>query len=365
MRKIIPFSLRPKHFHVFYEFQGFSNDIILVILENCSPHALIQIFMTSKPLNAIILAHPRLWDVVLVNIARGGCPRVPALPTVTASGNYTHRAYIQFIFGGGECSQPQCETVNVANPSHPLVGQPFDFLFRFRSCSKSCKSSIDANLIRQDLIHKYDNADWGKWLPRDLSGDSEPVFFYSELDVADAQAEREQAQIVDSGEVRYDANFPIRSRRQLDQECRRRAHSRDAIQQNAKSLRKWQKLYLAEHQRVNSLNTEFVKKMAVTVSKKASGIQRTPTMSRLLFAFNRDLELLTLTVWTQNRAAILVELESMSQGAFPSEVQLRPEDKIPCPLCSNCRLHRLDSLGAHVIAKCVMRPSVRPKGKAL
>ncbi|KAJ7651096.1 hypothetical protein FB45DRAFT_889627 [Roridomyces roridus] len=231
---------------------------------------------------------------------------------------------------------------------------------------------LEAEWIIHDISRKRDNADWGKWLPRELSDDSEPFFCYSLMDVEDAKAEREQAESVDSGEVRYDAEFPIRSGKELNKECRRRARSRKAIQENAASLLDWQKLYLAEHQRVSRLNADFIKKKIS--KKKASRIKRTPTMCRLLFAFNRDLEPLTWTggifpqipvrppnipsVRVQNREAILAESVSvlMSKPApNPAEVHLHPNDKIICPHCSS--RHRVKDLGSHIVVK---HPGIDP-----
>ncbi|KAJ7651080.1 hypothetical protein FB45DRAFT_889579 [Roridomyces roridus] len=367
MRKFFPFSRRRSEF---YEFHGFSNDIILVVFEQCSPRDLLHLSMTCKHFQELIRAHQFLWEVALVNVSGGGCPRVPALPKVTAKGNYTHEAYAQFIFGGGICSRPSCNKNTNTNPFHPLVGQPYDFLFRFRACSSRCKKQIEDNGVIQDVTRKRDNAEWGNWLPRELSDDSEPFYMYARKAVEEAEEERRQAEIVDSGEVRFEAKFPIRSGIDLDKERKRRARSHDAIQQNATLLLKWQKLYLSERERVSRLNSDFVQKMASSVNKKATGIKRTPTMGRLLDAFNRDLAPLTFTIWRQNRTAILEELESISQGAFPAGVTIHRHEKVRCPHClGSGRRFKAQILAIHIIDKhpgidpSTLGPAVVPKGK--
>ncbi|KAF7335550.1 hypothetical protein MVEN_02208900 [Mycena venus] len=89
--------------------------------------------------------------------------------------------------------------------------------------------------------------------------------------------------------------------------------------------------------------------MSAVEDKKLQGILRCPTMARILAAFNRDLALLTHTVWMDNRIAILMELKYMMDRILPEETLGRRNDKVRCSYCP--RLNKAKGMSDHVVDK--------------
>ncbi|KAJ7505704.1 hypothetical protein B0H11DRAFT_1975738 [Mycena galericulata] len=325
----------------FFIFNQFPKDIGLAILEHCSPFDLIQLEKTSRFLRSFIRAHQHLWVAAQVNVSRNKCHRVPALPAVEASGNYSQTAYARRIFAGGKCSWCAKWT--------PLL--PFNFTFRFRACSPACKAllSSDASIF-VDKARKYENFSWGNWLPRveERIANEAPFYAYSKKAIKDAERERHQSVGIDAGNsFRDPRGYPARSVQRLNQECERRARSRDVIHKNASALDKWRAAYISERESVSRANFQFLKRLSSHENKKVQGIIRCPTVARIFFAFNRDLAMITSTVWIHNKAAILAELKYMREGVTPAGMVLRPNDKMRCAYCP--RLIKVKGMGDHVV----------------
>ncbi|KAJ7776140.1 hypothetical protein B0H16DRAFT_1879551 [Mycena metata] len=317
------------------------------IMEHCSPLDLVNISRTSRFLRSFIHTHSHLWSIAQTNMARGDdCPGVPVLPVVEASGNYTHSAYACFLFEGGSCSL--C--------SEWTEEPPIDFAFRTRICSsKKCKKR-KAELVWVDNDRKYENFHWGKWLPRRVVGDpglpnGETTYSYSFPAIENAESEREYAVSLDAGFGNFeeDSNFVRRTVEELNEECDRRERSRPALLENASKLEAWHLLYNAEHERVLHQNLEILRSYAVVEKRKFQGIMRCPTISAIFHAFNRDLNLITHTVWIHNRDRVLAELKAMTNGALPPGAITQHNDKIRCTHCS--RLLRGSSMKDHLVDK--------------
>ncbi|KAJ7932048.1 hypothetical protein B0H13DRAFT_1956427 [Mycena leptocephala] len=300
-----------------FVFNKFPMDIGLAILEHCSPSDLVQLEIVSKGLRAFIRSNMHLWTAALGNVSRGECPGVPSLPVVEASGNYSQSAYALFIFGGGSCSW--C--------SKWTELQPFQWIFRFRACS------VSQRLLS---LGQYDDHSWGKWLPRMMriqqSGDI--IHVYSTRATKYATRELEQAFGVDRGNSRRDPlGFPCRTVAQLKEECAKRERSRPALHRNGLQLEEWQKRYVQQKSIVFCENFEFIKCVSAVENKKHQGILRCPTMARIFAAFNRDLALITETVWRENLPIIRAEFKYMVNGVLPDGMVGRRNDKVRCSYC--------------------------------
>ncbi|KAJ7932130.1 hypothetical protein B0H13DRAFT_1956626 [Mycena leptocephala] len=326
-----------------FVFNKFPMDIGLAILEHCSPSDLVQLEIVSKGLRAFIRSNMHLWTAALGNVSRGECPGVPSLPVVEASGNYSQSAYALFIFGGGSCSW--C--------SKWTELQPFQWIFRFRACSSPCKDLLisDVNLYF-DTTKQYDDHSWGKWLPRMMriqqSGDI--IHVYSTRATKYATRELEQAFGVDRGNSRRDPlGFPCRTVAQLKEECAKRERSRPALHRNGLQLEEWQKRYVQQKSIVFCENFEFIKRVSAVENKKHQGILRCPTMARIFAAFNRDLALITETVWRENLPIIRAEFKYMLNGVLPDGMVGRRNDKVRCSYCP--RLIKVKGMADHVVDK--------------
>ncbi|KAJ7472112.1 hypothetical protein FB451DRAFT_1559262 [Mycena latifolia] len=341
----------------FFVFNRFPKDVGLAILEHCSPFDLTQLSLTSRFFHSFILVHKHLWTAAQSNLARGKCPCLPPPPAVDATGNYSQSAYAFWLFGGGTCTF--CETWTDSQLLH--------FLFRFRSCSVTCKSLLfsDASLY-VDKAKKYDNSSWGKWLPRVKNNvNGVPVNVYSNRAIKYAGREWQQARDIDAGNSRRDPQgIPWRTVNLLRSEYVLRARSREALTQNASDLDAWKKAYLAEQALVTQANFAFFKIMANVEDRKVQAVMRTPTAARLALAFNRDLSLVTHTVWVHHRQLILTELKYMREGVLPRGVNAQPNDKIRCSYCP--RLIKVKGIADHLIDKHKDQnsdtiPGVRPR----
>ncbi|KAJ6553500.1 hypothetical protein DFH09DRAFT_1366143, partial [Mycena vulgaris] len=205
------FPTSDSHAQSFSVFNRFPTDIALVILEFCSPFDLAQLGLASRTLRAFVTAHRHLWVAAQEKLARGDCPKLPALPAVKSSGNYSQWAYASWLFGGGPCTW--C--------SKWTESQPINFVFSFRACSSTCTSLLfgETNFY-VDKAKKYDDFFWGKWLPRleRKLPNGEAIQVYVLRATKDAESERQQAIRVDSGNSHRDPKeFPRRTGKQLDE----------------------------------------------------------------------------------------------------------------------------------------------------
>ncbi|KAJ7641684.1 hypothetical protein FB45DRAFT_900766, partial [Roridomyces roridus] len=313
-------------------------DIGFHIFSFCGPFDLAKLSCTSKSLRAFIQTN-RLWESSYGNMSRGNCSRLPPPPVVEASRNYSPSAYAFWLLGGGLCTR--CSAWTDSQPCH--------FLFRFRACSAECRGMLlHGNSMWHDKRHKYTTLSWGNWLPRESCTlpNGGTVYRYSRRAIKDAENEREQALVVDRGE-------------QLDAECALRALDRSKISQvvvcldvllpklnapqNAKALESWQIAYLVEKAVVKSANLSFMKSMCMAENKKVQGVLRCPAALSVFDAFNRDLELITTTVWAQIRRLTLAQLEWMKAGVLPPNMPARPGDRIRCEQCNELRADGVSS----------------------
>ncbi|KAJ7671332.1 hypothetical protein DFH06DRAFT_1468093 [Mycena polygramma] len=342
--KSSPFPTSDAYSVPFLVFNRFPKDIGLEILAHCSPFDLAQLGMASKTLRGLIWTHGSLWIAAQGNVS-GEKTTLPPLPVVTASGNYSQSAYALFIFGGGS-GVPNGRTFSLVTGS--FVSERVRELAR-RSSDREIQRDISFFF---DITKKYDNFSWGKWLPRVTCTmpSGEKVHSYSTRDRKHATREREQAIAVERGNRRTDPlGFPCRNVAQLEQECIKREQSRPALQQNALDLEAWKKEYVQAKAVVSRKNFEFIKKYSTLENRKFQGIMRCPTTARIFTAFNRDLDLVTHSVWIDNRAIILAELKAMLNGVLPEGTTGQKNDKLRCSYCP--RLIAVKGMADHIVDK--------------
>ncbi|KAK6996770.1 hypothetical protein R3P38DRAFT_2565269 [Favolaschia claudopus] len=300
--------------------------------------------MVSSFLRRLIRDHePHCYKTAYGYIARGWCQSVPPPPVIDAGGNYSHRAYATFLFGGGPCTWCSKHTDEV----------PCSWLFCFRACSTACNKQLfsEANMF-SDKNKQYDGHPFGKWLPRITQSlvPGESIFTYSSRAIKRANREQQQSYRVAGGRtVLKDLEFPRRNVEQLNEEYSKRARARPVLLQHGLEVERWQKPYLQERNAIAEVNSKYIKLLCQVEHKKLQGIMRCPTMAKLFNAFNRDLELITFTVWAQNRNIILTELKVMTHGILPAGTLARHNDKIRCSYCA--RLIAVQGMADHVVDK--------------
>ncbi|KAJ7470905.1 hypothetical protein FB451DRAFT_1399651 [Mycena latifolia] len=350
--KSIHFPSSDTHAQPFFAFNHLPTDVVLAVLEHCSPFDLVQLGLASRAFRAVIAAYGLLWVQSQLNLSLGTCPRVPPLPAIEANGNFSQSAYASWLFGGGSCTW--CSKWTESQPTH--------FIFRFRACSATCKALLlSASNLYVDRTQKYDDFSWGKWLPRierELSN-GEIIKIYSARATKDAERERQQAVRVDAGNSHRDPKgFPCRTSTQLDEECTRRERSRPELLKNAFELEAWHKLYMQQHAVIWRSNYDFLKRLSTTENVKIQGVMRCPTIISLFAAFNRDLELITHTVWSHNKPLVFAELKFLKEGVFPAGMTPRRNDSVRCSSCS--RLIKVVGMGEHLKKHGSQVPDVIP-----
>ncbi|KAJ7907898.1 hypothetical protein B0H13DRAFT_1879122 [Mycena leptocephala] len=235
--------------------------------------------------------------------------------------------------------------------------QPVNFVFRFRACSSKCKAKIVFSSMH--VPKEHDNLHWGKWLPREIyvQENGETTHLYSIRAKKDAELERQQA----IAWTLATHNFCLLKRdRNADVESAPGLHSSRLVyftrdcsflttHQNAFELETWHELYIAERELIFHKNLETLKGFALTENKKIQGVLRCPTIAPLFRAFNRDLTLITHTVWMQHRKRALVELKVLAEGVFPPGMVARRNVKIRCAHCP--RLLRVWAMASHLADK--------------
>ncbi|KAJ7056823.1 hypothetical protein C8F01DRAFT_363766 [Mycena amicta] len=240
-------TARPKfeHGNLFPLFPDFSFDVLLLILEQCSPMDIAQLFYTSNRLRCLIESHPHLWLVAFANLSRGDAPSPPLCPQgLEAARNYSVVAYVTWIFGGGKCTYCRRETMAL----------PFQFALKFRACKKACDAALRTPKgLFVDKTHKFDDFNWGKYLPRVLSKpqrNGKRYFVYAVAAPKQANREMEQALDVTKGRpLRGRGEFLLRTISELQEELEKRGRDQTAIQQNALDLAAWKDQYISEREK--------------------------------------------------------------------------------------------------------------------
>ncbi|KAJ7122530.1 hypothetical protein C8R43DRAFT_1241254 [Mycena crocata] len=330
------------------------NDVVLVILELCSPGDLIQISRTSQGLKSLLDTSQTVWDSAQKNLARGVATRVPARPVVEASGNFGELAYATWIFGGGKCSVCTKWTDSL----------PENFLFRFRDCSDKCQKSLRLSEAHQRpiLVHYGKQLDpWVGPLPRSFVIDVPnlgDLFRFSVRDLNRAKKEYHYSRhIACSSPYKAGKHFCARTAAELDQEYVLREQARPELTSNAAQLEDW-KINSAQSSLAKLLKSvPSVKSHAVAHGIKVRCLMRCPMLARVFDAFYRDLEPITLAAWTHLLPFIKEQLNPILKGIFPEGAAIRQTDRIRCPHCP--RVLNVTGITAHIVEK---HPEHNPDG---
>ncbi|KAF7301230.1 hypothetical protein MIND_00687800 [Mycena indigotica] len=344
-----------------FRFTELPPEMCLLIIENCSPYDLVQLNATSKVIRSFIGSHQYLWERSLLNLKRGNCDAVPSPPRIQATGNYSVTAYIAWIFGGGSCSIRNC-----SRATHNL---PWSFILGLRACSRSCQEMLmSKDYIFFDVAHIYDDSLLSRWLPHLVIETPQtpiPIHAYLRKLLTAARHELHCAERVNPKPKRKSSEkhnpFALRD---LYEDYPKRQDARLLLEENARRLTEWVGNYLKEKVMVIKANTDFLR-ATVSGSQTELNLNRvlqTPTLGRLLHAFNRDLEILTPSVWEQNRDAIMTELATTphikdlhcSSSKLSDCTSSHPSDqgKRRCPDCPrSSRLYSTHALRDHRSAK--------------
>ncbi|KAF7309958.1 hypothetical protein MIND_00368400 [Mycena indigotica] len=133
----------------------------------------------------------------------------------------------------------------------------------------------------------------------------------------------------------------------LKAEYAKRAHDRPLVENLGHQLSlNWAPFYVTEHQVVLRRNLEFIRSMAKMERIKHQTALHCPRLKKLLITFNRDLSLLTLSVWVHNRIEILTELNTMLGGRI-RRPEIANTEEIDCPVCNE--VFRVIGIMDHVI----------------
>ncbi|KAF7300634.1 hypothetical protein HMN09_00948700 [Mycena chlorophos] len=279
-----------------------SLDVVLLILEQCSPFDLAILAASSSALRAALDANPFIWRRAMVGFARGACPAIPPYAaSLEETANCSPAAYARYIFGGGKCALCRKPTSSI----------PYEYLLRLHACSGKCKRGIlSRGILFVDREHKYEIHPWGQWLPR-LRGTWGRKFVYSSFMIERARHEEQQARDADSGRVLPDDDLPLpfRTTATLSEARAERARSRDALTVNAIALEHWSASYVQEKETVEAANRRFLKARAKEHGLQYHIIMRCPTVACIFTSFNRDLTLITLTVFLQHEQVITNEYQ--------------------------------------------------------
>ncbi|KAF7300655.1 hypothetical protein HMN09_00951000 [Mycena chlorophos] len=342
-------------------FKKLSLDVIMLILEMCSPLDLAELATSCPALRGILVAHPSIWNRVFANFSRGACPAVPLYSkSLEATANCTPAAYARFIFGGGLCSW--CKKPTTAIPLH--------FLLRLRACSGECMRAISSGgTLFIDTNNKYRDHPWGRWLLRlqEKGYGGWPV--YSTAMIKNAGRELHQAFEVDHGRImpNDELPFPFRNSQALFAVHKQRELSRPALTKNAIALEFWAAEYVKEKEAIKKRNLAFLKTIAKVYRIAFKSMMRCPTLEHVFACFNRDLTLMTFAVWTQYEKDILDEYESWRRStrnttrsptdrAAATSTPSQPQDDSQPPtakvICPHCTRHFAPAnLSNHIVMK--------------
>ncbi|KAF7311990.1 hypothetical protein MIND_00210800 [Mycena indigotica] len=308
-------------------------DIVIFILQHCSPFDLAQLSLATKSFRRILTGHPSLWKHAQLQTSRGTCPLLPECPPES----FTHEAYAAFIFGGGHCSHCSKLTNHL----------PFLSLFRFRSCSQQCKSALmSEERMFTDWGDINQTAFWSPWLPHfhsQVLGKTYRV--YDRQAIALAWRELQDATAFTAGLARpFPNEFPARSTDELGLIHAKREQALASLTLNAQLVTEWAEHYLVEKRRMRETNLAFIKLVANCDNVSVRQVLECSGFQRIFAAFNRDLEKLTFTVWMEHRYAVLTEINGIRFGRQKALV-----DQVECPHCQQS--FGVEALSVHTVAK--------------
>nr|GAT50445.1 predicted protein [Mycena chlorophos] len=293
-------------------------------------------------------SNQHIFDYARYNVARGRCPPLPARPILEATRFYSHTAYASFVFGESPCSI-------CSKPTHHI---PTDFHLRFRACSGDCKDKLDSLLVLDRSEFEFELPglqipDWRSGLPCVTRNHALGIVLYMVERRAAQRAidEHADALAVTAGRPRpHGLMFRRRNIEELHLEYAKRINDTAELAANSSQLKQWTPLYLTERQLVRDCNLLLLKRVARAENFRLRRMFGCPAFQRVFRAFNRDLALITYSVWMQHREVVLSFVTSRAVAAAG-----KTRKDVQCPYCA--RSFTTAALSVHVVAK---HPDVDP-----
>ncbi|KAF7298425.1 C2H2-type domain-containing protein [Mycena kentingensis (nom. inval.)] len=309
---------------------------------------------------SVILKNPDVWNEARRKLARGLCTPLPPCPNAAG---YYNSAYALWLFGGGLCSD--CK-----KPTERTI---YNFALDLRACSRDCLRRISRNLVFTDYDNTIRNLPWGSWFPRSkytptisqddptssefllrfqhLSDSDRPTVYQYHLQALKlVQIEWQTALAMGNEEMeRVEGS---RSLQELEAELARRATVLPLVDANSAELQVWIVKYEVEKQTMLRLNIDFIAARAMDENISRETLLRTKTLTRVLKAFNRDLELITPSVWRQYRPQILAEAKERCHektGQEEQDASTTSQSQSKCLYCR--RWFTVDAMPKHIVAK--------------
>ncbi|KAF9467080.1 hypothetical protein BDZ94DRAFT_1318898 [Collybia nuda] len=275
-------------------------DLILEILDYCSPFDLLQVRSVCKQLCAILDRRPSFW--------RGAYYRLhnaPYIPPIRPS-KFTIYAYTYLLFSLRPCSF--CYDLT----NFPPVSIPLNL----NSCSRNC----DFQVFQGKSIAKVGDptcpiSGINLHLPTHSHGGN----MYQRIpDILAAIHERNAVQKTWRPEDELVA---------LKIRWERKHKTHIIVTEIGKDVQRWRSSYLAARHAQKKKNISLIKRISAQERIAFSTLLEAPTLRNIILAFNRDLANLTEQVWITIRGQVHQELRQRRA----SEMALN--EKKPCFIC--------------------------------
>ncbi|KAJ7666577.1 hypothetical protein DFH06DRAFT_1184199 [Mycena polygramma] len=267
-------------------------DILRLVLLYCSVVDLCRLRPLSRWTKRAVDTGP-VWSA-----ARKRLDRMPPPPIVTASGSWTETAYARMVFGPGKCTVCTLFNDNI----------PACFSLGVRFCSRRCREAFGSEDKYVLLPHWRTMAARTAGSFADVPGllDLLPSEYGDpQKDIPSAMKSSEEelwqaAQVDGGGPLPLRPKFVVRTTAELQEEWEKRYHSWEVLKVNGQALTEWLGRYendgvwayedgkLLTRCDVNSVNLKRVAEFARKHKLPLRRATRTPTMWKVLAAFNRD-----------------------------------------------------------------------------
>ncbi|KAF7298421.1 hypothetical protein MKEN_01367200 [Mycena kentingensis (nom. inval.)] len=279
------------------------------VLKQCSLFDLAQLSLSSPDWKTFIDKNAFLWAVACQNFAVGSCAALPRRPDIQCedgAGKYSDLAYALWMFGGGKCSS--CGKFTKRH----LVS----YRLNWRSCSRDCTLAAKKKLLYWEKDIDASQVDASRpWadVPAHtiIQHENKSTREYSLKSFVAVRDDWERASAAAWGMKPLAEG--AKSLGQLRAELSRRKSESLNLLQHSDAMHSWLAGYHTQRGTVYHLNLDFIRKVSISEKIRFKTMLRTPTLTAIFYAFNRDLEPLTDSVWKNIRKTIRSQVHAQAQ----------------------------------------------------
>ncbi|KAK7039377.1 hypothetical protein R3P38DRAFT_2899204 [Favolaschia claudopus] len=250
------------------------------------PELILMILRYCSPMDLVVLSQIAVFRCVLDQNRSCWAEARSTMSLPDPPFSMSEEEFARTLFEGGSCDACGIYT------EEPMLSHALNI-----RCCSSCSSTALNYRTLPGLMTvsaaKIPKSAGTRWAPRESVKTGGSVFRQSDVKVLEeCHRVLHESNSADNGDKEYVSEL---------------------IYEEAKKsiiLKIWQKQYLESKASFAARNLEFLKDVAVTVQVKRSKLLLSPTLKRVVAAFDRDLEEMRITDWSIIRPRVMAEIKT-------------------------------------------------------